>query len=254
MGRLGALIFDCDGVIAETERDGHRVSFNRAFREAAIDVEWSVEEYAELVKIAGGKERMRHYFGSRSGKIPNSISDELIQALHKRKTEIYMEMSAGGGLPVRPGIKRLMLEASGRGLPIAVCSTSNERSVSALIKSVLGDELLKMLYIFAGDAVKAKKPAPDIYLLAIEKLRLRPPACVVVEDSRNGLLAAKAAGLRCVVTVSFYSQLEDFSEADLVVNSLGDPGREPVRIIRPEPGTGATPAYIRLEELEKLLI
>lgn len=234
MGMLKALIFDCDGVIAETERDGHRVSFNRAFKEMGIEAEWSIEEYEELLRTAGGKERMKVYFNRNLSRFPDlNLDENMIKTLHKRKTEIFMEMSNNGDLPVRPGIRRIINEAHEKGLILAVCSTSNEKSVEALIRSAVGNKEFDYFNsIFAGDIVKAKKPAPDIYNLVKEKYGLKGNECFVVEDNRNGLLAAKSAGMYCIVTVSFYSQEEDLKEADLVVSSLGDPG-VPVVILKP---------------------
>jgi len=243
MSRLKALIFDCDGVLAETERDGHRVAFNRAFRQAGIEAEWSVEAYRELVKISGGKERMKYYFKGR-------IDDEKIAELHKLKTSIFMEMSEAGQLPGRAGIKRIIKEAHDAGLLLFVCSTSNEKSVSSLLKANVGEEYFGWFTeLFCGDIVKAKKPAPDIYNLAKEKYHLLPEECFVVEDSRNGLLAAKAAGMYCVVTPSFYSADEDFSEADLIVSSLGDPGTPKITVIKGNPKLKRTPEYITIEDL-----
>ncbi|MDK2992036.1 MAG: hypothetical protein PWP48_1269 [Clostridiales bacterium] len=252
---LKALIFDCDGVIAETERDGHRVAFNRAFKEAGLDIEWSVEEYRELVKIAGGKERMRSYFEEHRYLLPPEVlNDEFINGLHKRKTEIFTEMNARGELPIRLGIKRIIQEAHDRGVILAVCSTSNEKSVRSLLRAVLGSERLDWFDgIFAGDIVKAKKPAPDIYNLVKDRFGLQGSECFVVEDSRNGLLAAKSAGMHCIVTVSFYSIGEDFSEADMVVSSLGDPD-QPMEIIKGHPNIDSQSVrYITLDILEKML-
>lgn len=253
--RLKALIFDCDGVIAETERDGHRVAFNRAFKEAGLDVEWSVDEYRELVKIAGGKERMKAYFAKHSDIFPPERFNELyINALHKRKTEIFMDMNVKGELPIRPGIKRIIEEAHNRGIILSVCSTSNEKSVISLLESVLGPQYLNWFDgIFAGDIVKAKKPAPDIYNLVKERFGLQGPECFVVEDSRNGLLAAKAAGMHCIVTVSFYSTDEDFSEADAVVSSLGE-SDQPVEFLKwPSDLDSSSFKYITVDALEKML-
>jgi HAD superfamily hydrolase (TIGR01509 family) len=253
--KLKALIFDCDGVIAETERDGHRVAFNRAFKEAGLDVEWGIDEYGELVKIAGGKERMKAYFKRYSDIYPpDRFDDQFISKLHKRKTEIFMDMSAKGELPVRPGIRRLIDEAHERGIILAVCSTSNEKSVISLLQAVLGTQRLNWFNaVFAGDIVKAKKPAPDIYNLVKEKFGLEGSECFVVEDSRNGLLAAKAAGMHCVITVSFYSKDEDFSEANVVVSSLGEPNL-PAEVIKGHPSLDASSIkYIDIDMLEKIL-
>jgi beta-phosphoglucomutase-like phosphatase (HAD superfamily) len=254
MGKLKALIFDCDGVIAETERDGHRVSFNRVFKEMGINAEWSVEEYQELLNTAGGKERMKYYFERNSNTYGEIGRDEqLIAALHKRKTEIFMEMCANGEMPARYGIKRLINEAHEKGILLAVCSTSNEKSVETLIKSSVGDEeFLFFSGIFAGDIVKKKKPSPDIYNMVKDKFKLKGEECFVVEDNRNGLLAAKGAGMYCIITVSFYSHDEDFKEADLVVSSLGDPGI-PVMISKSDFLNKARTEFITIGMLEKFI-
>ncbi|MGD2174181.1 MAG: HAD family hydrolase [Candidatus Brocadiaceae bacterium] len=221
---MQALIFDCDGVLVDTERDGHRVAFNRAFREAGLGIEWDVELYGRLLEVSGGKERMRHYFNRNGWPGEADDGDRYIRELHRRKTDIYMEIIEKGELPLRPGVRRLVEEAIADDITLAVCSTSNQRAVNAVVDVMLGPERKAAFdVILAGDVVSNKKPDPEIYNLATERLGLAPSACVVVEDSRNGLLAAKAAGMRCVITVSTYTGEEDFTEADLVVPSLGDP-------------------------------
>jgi HAD superfamily hydrolase (TIGR01509 family) len=221
---MKALIFDCDGVLVDTERDGHRVAFNEAFARKDLDARWSVELYGELLSVAGGKERMRHYF-DRYGWPPQVADrDEFIKALHKLKTELYMQIIEEGRLPLRSGVARLVDEAIAAGITLAICSTSNERAVRTVAQVMLGPERTGHLAtILAGDVVSRKKPDPEIYLLAARTLRLDPKHCVVVEDSRNGLLAAKAAGMWCIITKSCYTQEEDFSEADAVFFELGDP-------------------------------
>jgi HAD superfamily hydrolase (TIGR01509 family) len=243
MGQLKALIFDCDGVLAETERDGHRVSFNKAFAEKGIAAEWGVEEYGDLVKISGGKERMRHYF-------KDQFTDEQIMALHKRKTEIFIEMTANGQLPGRSGINRIVKEAHDAGILLFVCSTSNEKSVSSLLRVNLGEEYYGWFKeLFCGDIVKDKKPAPDIYNLVKEKYDLEGKECFVVEDSRNGLLAAKGAGMYCIVTPSFYSKDEEFSEADIVVSSLGDPETPKSTILKSDSRLKKDLDYVSIQDL-----
>ena len=222
MKDIQALLFDCDGVIAETERDGHRVSFNQAFREAGLPYEWDAELYGELVRIAGGKERMAHYFKSIGRE--DLAGDEVIKKLHARKSEMYQQLCREGALPARPGVSRVVRAAHERGIKLAVCSTSKEDSVRALITSALGAEGLACFDILlAGDIVAKKKPAPDIYLMAAERLGCEPAHCLVIEDSAIGLAAAKAAGMRCLVTVSVYSKGEDFAAADMVVENLDAP-------------------------------
>jgi HAD superfamily hydrolase (TIGR01509 family) len=222
--RLKALIFDCDGVLAETERDGHRVAFNETFARMSYDLEWDVALYKELVKVGGGKERMKHFFESTSWPAGTGDRDTLIKELHKIKTDCYTQMVESGRLPLRPGVARLVDEALAAGVQLAVCSTSNEKSVHTLVEKLLGPaRKARFDVILAGDVVSKKKPDPEIYRLALARLNVKPTQGVVVEDNRNGLRAAKGAGLYCVVTTNAYTQDEDFSEADLVVSELGDP-------------------------------
>lgn len=219
---MQALIFDCDGVLVDTERDGHRVAFNDTFRELGWPVEWSVERYGELLTTAGGKERTRRHFDETGWPFPPEERDAQIATSHKVKTGLFMKLIESGKLPLRPGISRIVDEAIAAGLKLAVCSTSNERAVQAVVDVMLGEERARHITVFAGDVVARKKPDPAIYLLAAEKLGLDPAKCVVVEDSNNGLRAAKAAGMNCIVTVSSYTAEEDFSLADRVVPDLGD--------------------------------
>jgi len=230
-----ALIFDCDGVLADTERDGHRPAFNETFAEAGLPVRWSEEEYGVKLRIGGGKERMASLLTDefvRENGLPADAEGqkELLAGWHKRKTAIYKEMVRAGKLPGRPGIARIVDEALAAGWALAVASTSAEESVRAVLEHVVGTETAAGFDVFAGDVVPAKKPDPAIYLLALERMGVAPGDAIVVEDSRNGLLAAVGAGLPCVVTVSGYTADEDMSEAVLVVSSLGDPG-EPARVL-----------------------
>lgn len=225
-----ALLFDCDGVLVDTERDGHRVAFNQTFAEELGNGAhtWDVDLYGELLKIGGGKERMYKYFCDNETCEPfASVRGEeerkaLLKRLHLRKTDIFMGMVDTGALPLRPGVKSLVTQAIDAGVKVAVCSTSDERAVSAIVRSMLGDDIAEKMPVFAGDMVPKKKPDPAIYLMAAEKLGVRPENCVVVEDSHIGLSAAKAAGMRCVVTTSPYTEGEDFSAADAVFPCIGD--------------------------------
>ena len=220
---LKALIFDCDGVIVDTERDGHRVAFNRAFAQKGLNIEWDVPLYGELLKVAGGKERMRHYFSTTQWPAGVVDKDAFIRELHKLKTDSYMQIIDSGQLPLRPGVARLVDEAIAADITLAVCSTSNERAVNLVAERMLGPERKsRFAAILAGDVVSRKKPDPEIYNLALDRLNLQPYECVVIEDSRNGLLAAKNAAMTCVITTNGYTENEDFSEADLVVSELGD--------------------------------
>jgi HAD superfamily hydrolase (TIGR01509 family) len=219
---MKAILFDCDGVLVDTERDGHRVAFNQAFAAKGLGVVWDVALYGELLQIAGGKERMVHYFDQYGW--PAGVTDRpgLIQDLHYLKTDLFMRIVESGQLPLRSGVKRLVDEAIAARIQLAVCSTSNQHAVTAIVQTLLGPERRASFAIFAGDIVPRKKPAPDIYNLARERLALKAEECVVVEDSRNGLLAAKEAGMHCLITKSSYTRKEDFGEADLVVDELGD--------------------------------
>jgi HAD superfamily hydrolase (TIGR01509 family) len=219
---MKALIFDCDGVLVDTERDGHRVAFNRAFAEGGIRAEWDVKLYGELLKVAGGKERMKHYFDIK-GWPPGKTAETLIPELHKQKTAIFTALVAGGSLPLRPGVARIVDEAHAAGIRLGVCTTSDPKSIDGVL-DLLGPKRKSYFEIvLAGDIVAKKKPSPDIYLLAKERLGLEARECVVIEDSRNGLLAAIGAGMPCLITKSAYTQNEDFREAARVVPELGDP-------------------------------
>ncbi len=221
---MDALIFDCDGVLADTERDGHRVAFNRAFAEAGLSDVWDVNLYARLVRISGGKERTRAYFNEVGWPVPTMERDALIARLHALKTDLFMRIIDSGELPVRSGINRIVDEAHAAGIRLAVCSTSNERAVHGVVHRLLGPQREAWFAgIFAGDVVPQKKPDPAIYQLALQKLSLDPARCLVVEDSRNGLLAATGAGMACVVTQSAYTVGENFTGAAAVYPELGDP-------------------------------
>ena len=232
MAELEAVIFDQDGVIADTERDGHRVAFNRAFGQFGHAIEWDAATYGGLLKVGGGKERIRHYLVREGADTGVDDLDALVKELHRCKTDIFMEIVEGGQLALRPGVARLVGEAHEAGLRLAVCSTSNERAVNTLVRTLLGAEAYGWFdAILAGDVVKAKKPSPEIYNLAKEHLGLAPENCVVIEDNHNGLAAATGAGMRCVVTVNDYTRSENLTAADLVVTCLGDPNGERAEVL-----------------------
>lgn len=253
---MPALLFDCDGVLADTERHGHLPAFNQTFAEFGIPVTWSDAEYAEKVLIGGGKERMASVLTdefSAQNALPTDANSrrELLADLHRRKTVIYTERVASGAMPARPGIARLVGEAANAGFTLAVASTSAEASVRAVLEHAVGPERAAHFRVFAGDVVAAKKPAPDIYLLALAELGLDRNEALVIEDSANGLRAALAAGLRTVVTVSSYTRDEDFAGAALVVSSLGDPD-VPTEVISAP--AGVTPrAFVTIDDVLALL-
>jgi HAD superfamily hydrolase (TIGR01509 family) len=255
-----ALVFDCDGVLADTERYGHLPAFNQTFEEFGLPVRWSDREYAQKVKVGGGKERMRTLltpeFVAEAG-LPadRDALDAVVARWHRRKTEIYTAIIAGGSIPPRPGVRRIAEEARDAGWALAVASTSAEPAVRAVLGMAMGSELAARFAVFAGDVVQHKKPAPDIYTHAVDHLAGTDAADVmVVEDSRNGMLAALAAGLRCTVTTSAYTGEEDFTGASLVVGSLGSPPPDPVTATVIDDPLGAEPGpYVTLADLEFLL-
>jgi HAD superfamily hydrolase (TIGR01509 family) len=254
---MPALIFDCDGVLADTERDGHLPAFNQTFAEFEVPVRWSDTDYAEKVKIGGGKERMRSILTPQLATelglpLESDTWGDTILAWHKRKTAIYTERVAAGVLPGRPGIRRLVEEAAAAGWTLAVASTSADESVRAVLSHAVGPELAERFRVFAGDIVPAKKPAPDIYLHATRELGADPAATVVIEDSANGLRAALAAGLVTVVTVSSYTAQEDFTGAALVVSDLGEPAGPGVEVLAAAAGIRPD-RYVRLTDLEAIL-
>jgi dihydroxyacetone kinase phosphoprotein-dependent L subunit len=252
-----ALILDCDGVLADTERYGHLPAFNQTFEEFGLPVRWSVTDYADKLRIGGGKERMASLltpgFASAAGLPADAAGRQAAVAdWHRRKTAIYAELVAAGAVPPRPGIARVVPEALAAGWLVAVASTSAEPSVRATLERAVGGQAARAVRVFAGDIVPHKKPAPDIYLLALDSLGLPADGAVVVEDSRNGLLAATGAGLTCMITVNDYTAGEDFSEAALVVSSLGDPGGERTVVLANR--SRATPGdWITLADLSALL-
>lgn len=228
---IKALIFDCDGVLVDTERDAHRVGFNLAFKEMGIDAEWDVDLYGRLLLVAGGKERMRAYFdefGWPAGAESAEARDELIVALHKTKTQITSELVSS--LPVRPGILRIVDEAMAAGVRLGVCTTSNPKFIDAVLDLFGPERKAAFEFVLAGDVVAKKKPAPDIYLLAQRTLGLDPKECMVVEDSRNGLLAATGAGFPTLITTSTYTVDEDFTGAVRIVPELGDEPNVNIRL------------------------
>ena len=252
------LIFDCDGVLADTERYAHLPAFNATFREFGLNLQWSEEEYGRKLQIAGGKERMASELTPefiRANALPSDPADLAAEVVkwHKRKTQIYTDLVDGGKIPPRPGIARIIGEAQDAGWKLAVASTSAEPSVRAILRNAAGAErAARFDLVLAGDVVAHKKPAPDIYLLAVERLGVDPADVLVIEDSRNGLESAHAAGLRCLVTVNGYTEDEDFSEAILVVSSLGDPGKEPAEVIANR--SAARPGEsVNLKDLEACL-
>lgn len=251
---MTALVLDCDGVLADTERFGHLPAFNATFEALGLPVRWSEEEYAEKLRVGGGKERMATLFEEptfvAAAGVPDSAHEraDLLAQWHRHKSTAFRDLVSQGCIPARPGIHRVVTGAVDAGWTVAVASTSAEESVSAVLRHVVGEDYAARIPVFAGDVVPAKKPDPAIYLLAVERLGLDPGDTLVIEDSRNGLLAATAAGLSCLVTVNGYTRQEGFTEAVLVVSELGDPGRPPVEVLANR-GPALPGDHIVLEDL-----
>ena len=229
---LTAFIFDVDGTLADTERDGHRVAFNQAFSEAGLDWQWDVALYGKLLAVTGGKERMRHYLDRyRPDWVRPADLGGLIAHLHATKTRHYTSLLAQGGIPLRPGVARLLNEARAAGIRLAIATTTTPENVTALLEHALSPESISWFEVIAaGDVVPAKKPAPDIYHYALEKMKLKPEVCLAFEDSENGIRSSRGAGLATVVTVNDYTRDHDFTGAALVLDQLGEPG-QPFRVL-----------------------
>jgi beta-phosphoglucomutase-like phosphatase (HAD superfamily) len=223
---LKALLLDVDGTLADTE-EAHRCAFNQAFLEQGLDWNWSKPKYAHLLSTTGGKERVRAHIDT----LPLAAADHQaliarIPAIHAEKTRIYASLIAAGQVVLRDGVLRLMDEAAARNVQLAIASTTTFANIEALLKTNLGpDAMQRFAVIGAGDQAVHKKPAPDIYHFVLRQLGRSARECAAIEDSFNGLQAAKLAGLYTVVTPSYWTQAEDFSAADLVLPSLGSAGK-----------------------------
>ena len=249
MSRLTTLLFDVDGTLAETE-EIHRQSFNRSFKQAGLDWHWSQDLYAELLAVTGGKERIRHYLASYLPDFEAPIKlDEYIAGLHAAKTDIYTGTVASGDIPLRPGVRRLIDEARKAGLRLAIATTTTPVNVTALLHYNLAPDSEDWFeLIAAGGVVAAKKPAPDIYYYAMEKLAVRAGECLAIEDSANGLRSAQDAGLETLVTVSQYTRDHDFEGAALVLDQLGEPD-SPFTVIS---GDAGSHTYVNVDLLQDL--
>lgn len=249
---LKALIFDVDGTLAETEKNGHRISFNQAFEKNNLPWRWDVDTYGDLLEIGGGKERLIHYFLHYQ---PNFITPEpltqFISRLYQEKNYYYQQLLINNAIPLRIGIKRLIMEAFQKKITLAIASTSSEENIKVLLDVTLGKEISKYFsVIVAGDMVKNKKPAPDIYLLALKKLNIFPENCLAIEDTNQGLIAASNANIKTVITTNDYTKNQNFDQAILGLNSLGEPNL-PFSIIK---GNSYNHSYFNIDLAKKLLL
>ena len=222
---IKAIILDVDGTLADTE-DAHRIAFNKAFAENHLDWNWDAALYDKLLKVTGGKERIKYFVSDfLTGYSKPENFDEFVKHLHKIKTAHYTAMLADGHIPLRPGIKQLIHDARAAGIMLAIATTTTPENVSALLEVGLGKDWAE--YFSAngcGDIVPLKKPAPDIYHWVLEQLKLAPQDCIALEDSNNGLRSSLAAGIKTYITVNRYTRNQDFTGAAAIFDDLGDLG------------------------------
>jgi HAD superfamily hydrolase (TIGR01509 family) len=220
--RAAALIFDVDGTLAETE-ELHRQAFNHAFACQGLDWQWDRAVYKDLLRVTGGKERIRaHHERLR---IAAPLSDVDVAELHRIKTAHYAELVETGCCPLRPGVTDLLIAARARGQRLAIATTTSHGNIDALLSRALGKRWAADFdAIVAGDDVRLKKPAPDVYVEILARLKLNASDCVAIEDSANGLIAASWANIPVLITRSMFFRDDDFSQARVVLDDLSGLG------------------------------
>lgn len=213
---MRAVIFDVDGTLVDSERDGHRVAFNRAFEEMDLPYRWDVELYGELLATTGGQRRLHAYLEDQG--MDDDERDDLVPRLHARKTELFQELVAEGRLEARPGVAALIDDLEQAGIRLAVATTGSRAWVDPLLERLFGLE--RFSPVVTGDEAPDRKPDPSAYLMALEELDLPASEALAVEDSVNGLRAAHDAALVCVVVFNDYTAEQDFDGAELVVDTF----------------------------------
>lgn len=238
--KLRALCFDLDGTLADTERLGHRPAYNEAFKAVGLPWRWGPKLYRKLLQQpGGGRDRLRHYMDTYNPEyadgceLDTSDPEALISALHARKSDHFKKLVTKGDVPLRTGVSRLFEEAHAAGLRLAIVSNASRSTVGPILSHSIGKNITDRLdVVLCGDEGIRKKPSPDLYLEALRRLDVSPSEAVAIEDSRLGLRAAIGAGIPTVVTLNQNTQDEDFSGAQLIVDSLGD-ADEPTGIAKP---------------------
>jgi beta-phosphoglucomutase-like phosphatase (HAD superfamily) len=248
MAALEAIIFDVDGTLADTERHGHRIAFNRAFEQFNLDWSWDETLYGALLATTGGKERIKSYLRDyRSGE---TVDDDFIATLHQTKTRFYLEMLQTEGIPLRDGVRELITAAREANILLAIATTTTYENISNLLIQELGTESIHWFTpLAAGDIVPHKKPAPDIYHYVLEHSKLNPEHCIAIEDSYNGIQSSLGAGITTVITTNGYTEHEDFQGAALVVDKLGTHDN-PFRV---QAGNAHGHTHVTLDLLQTLL-
>lgn len=248
-GSPQALLWDVDGTLAETEQRGHRLAFNRSMADSGLPWHWDESTYRRLLAVSGGRERLAVFLGEMEGHPPAS---DRLEELVLRKQDHYRILVESGELTLRPGVRRLMASAAAAGLRQGIVTTSGRASVQVLREHLLGDLADGLDFAICGEDVGHKKPDPEAYRLALERLGTGPDRVLAIEDSVHGLGAARGAGLACLVTLGLDSGVEPahrFERAAAVVDGLGDPGL-PCRVRR---GPACPEGLVTLSWLELLV-
>lgn len=244
---LEALIFDVDGTLANTERDGHLVAFNLAFKELGLNWEWSNKLYHELLNVTGGQLRIKYYLKKYNTEFTHNDLDNFVASIHALKTKIYVRLMDEGAVPLREGVVRLFKEAKDAGLRLAIATTTTPANVDALIANTLGKEALDWFEVIgAGDVVPNLKPSGDIYSYVLAQMNLNASQCLAFEDSHNGIVSATQAGLKTIITVNEYTNTHEFDGSMVILNNLGEPD-QPFEMIQGDPtdSTYVDVAYLR---------
>lgn len=242
---LQAILFDVDGTLADTESHGHRRAYNRAFRDLGLHFRWGPRLYRKLLKQPGGKERLEHFlrqYQPQLGDHADAVGENpraWIEHVHGLKSLFFRRLVQAGALPLRPGVARLMTEAHSAGLKVGIVTNASRASLKPLLAHSLGEALAQKLHVVVcGEDVTNKKPAPDLYALALSRLQLAADDCLAIEDSAMGLQSATAAGVTTLITHNGDTEGDDFAAAAAVLDSLGEPQR-PMRVLRGDMGASA---------------
>lgn len=243
-----AVIFDFDGSMADTERDGHRVAYNLAFTEAGLPWVWDVETYGQLLRFRSGQARLAEYSALHPMPDAEPLDASQIAALHAAKTRIFGDLVSRGSVPLRPGVERLISECRSRGVKLAIVSGTSRSNVESLIAGTMGKSALAgFAVVVTGNNEFAKKPDPAGYVHALAQLEIAPDRCVAIEDSYAGVRSAFEAGVPALITSNAYTRVENFSGAMAILSDLGEPGQPYHQFY----GTRLHQGYVTLSSLQQ---